>query len=199
MGFARWYVIDTEHPEFRAAWPQLVADARLIVDEVSARGISIRGGAGVGDPIVSVQYAEESVDGEVSIFERGAIWFNGDREARGGLRDLRHPAIKHPNEGMFTKTEELPYDLAVAAVMVRAKALAPAAVRLVPPGYDEIYDPSLDGGRPCWLISAWPPIGPSAVRARVRPAACSCAPARTAACGRPQPAGGERSEPPLMS
>jgi hypothetical protein len=148
MGFTRSYRVDTTHPEFEAIWPQLVADARRIVEELSARGIAVRGGLGTGDPIVTTERAEDSMDGLSYVFERGAIWINGDADAEEDCETfVIAPGVHEPAEWFFTKTGRLPYDVAVAAILIRAKLLAPSAVEVPSADTSEPDDPSLNEGR----------------------------------------------------
>ena len=59
----------------------------------------------------------------------GAIWLNGDENAGEDGETFGIAPGDAVVEG-FTKTYGLPYDLAVSAVLLRAKALAPEAVEL---------------------------------------------------------------------
>src|SRR4051794_10287574 len=111
MGFARWHVIDPEDPEFRAIFPQLVADARLIIDEVSARGVTIRGGFGVGEPIATTERVDASADdGHTAVYEGGAIFINGDEEAEEECESFLVTLDPVGVHATFTKTQHMPYD-----------------------------------------------------------------------------------------
>jgi hypothetical protein len=143
MGFTRYHRIDTEHPDFVAAWPQLVRDARAIVKAVRRQGIRVRGGDGEGAPLITSERTASSDEGCTDVvFASGVIWFNGDRASDEDCETFGlWPGMNQPRENWFTKTEACPYDVAVSAVLLRAKALAPTAVAI---GADVWDEPGVD-------------------------------------------------------
>jgi hypothetical protein len=54
----RCHTIDFSGGHFEAISPVLVGDARRIVDAVMARGVSLRGGFGSGEPVVTTERVE---------------------------------------------------------------------------------------------------------------------------------------------
>ena len=133
MGFTRGYRLDVTEPEFQAIWPQLVEDGRRIVEAVAARGVSLRGGHGSGEPVLTSQRTELDWPWEgVRVYERGVIYLNGDQE----LDEDAETFILVPlgemaevlSSGWYCKTEGAPYDVAVSAILLRAAALAPEHV-----------------------------------------------------------------------
>ena len=106
------------HPAYRTAWPTLLGDTRRIIDHVRALGIVIAGPDGRRAPLLDLT---------------DAIGFNGDAstDLAGVPFTLLAPLPQHPR-GPATATASVttnrkPYELAVAAVLLRAVLLVPDA------------------------------------------------------------------------
>lgn len=130
MGYTQSFAYKPDDPEFLAAWPQMVADARRIIGHAEdAHGLRV--GPGVAG-IPGRPAAETS---------RKAIWLNGaDGE---GFETFYMPGPgPDANERIdyqkgwfgdvdyvwsFCKTEQRPYDTIVAAILLRCHVLAPHA------------------------------------------------------------------------
>jgi hypothetical protein len=144
MGFSRYHEIDTDNPAFLEIWPQLVQDAARIVAAAGDEGVVLRGSWGRGRPIVT----DAAVDDEDSAthHERGAISFNGAADRGEDCEGfLVSPDMNEPRRSWFTKTERQPYDVVISAVLLRAKALAPAATRIGADHWGEPGDAWTDG------------------------------------------------------
>lgn len=107
-------------PRFRAAWPQLVADTTVILDHLAPRGIRTAGPHGHGEPLLTAT----------------TIIFNGRHpHARGDLylsldpRPVPGYSAQLGTDTLYTLTHcdtgNQPYNLAVTAVLLRARLLAP--------------------------------------------------------------------------
>jgi hypothetical protein len=119
MGYTHHYRYSPEHPSFRDAWPQMVTDAQRIVDRVQDAGVIILGFDGI--PPVSAtgiafggDYTQELTAESFIIspsLERLRPWhYNGAGVVQ-----------------TFCKTERYPYDLAVTAILLRCRSIAPDA------------------------------------------------------------------------
>lgn len=109
MGYTHYYRYTPDSPDFRAAWPRMVADAQRIVEAVRAEGIVITGFDGDED---------EELTGEPFVIS----------PTLDGL-----PSWEHDEHGVvtsFCKTECYPYDLAVTAILLRCHQIAPEAFQL---------------------------------------------------------------------
>ncbi len=118
MGYTNYWAYQPSHPAYGAAWPAIVQDTRRILDQIRATGIVLAGPDGLRAPVVDL--------------EEG-IAFNGDatRSLHGDAFQLFAPLPRHPR-GIPTATahcttRRLPYDLAVAAVLLRVALLVPDA------------------------------------------------------------------------
>lgn len=118
MGYTHSFVYQPGSAQYAAAWPAILSDTRWIMRAVRRHGVVMRGPAGTRQPVLDPQLA---------------ISFNGDAAA--GL-DLDPFTLNAPHPvgddapadcrvWRFVKTEERPYDLAVATVLLRAHILAP--------------------------------------------------------------------------
>lgn len=119
MGYTHRYAYRSADPSFRAAWPRMVTDARLIVERVRAAGIAL----------------PEDEDTPAVDDERILVG-GGDTEELDGdpLAIYRDPGVLPPfmvdERGVvrgFCKTDRCPYDLAVCTILLRCRLLAPDA------------------------------------------------------------------------
>jgi len=113
------------HPAYRTAWPTIVADTRRIIDHVHATGIVLAGPDGLREPVCD---------------PHEDIAFNGDatRSLHGDPCQLLAPLPRHPR-GIPTAvascaTGRRPYDLGVAAVLLRCVLLVPEAFAVASDG-----------------------------------------------------------------
>lgn len=119
MGYTHYYRYASRHPSFQAAWPLMVADARRVIERVRSTGVFISGFD--GRPAASI--------------DRIAFAGDDDNELSGEsfvittkLDDLYD--WEHDEQGVvtvFCKTERLPYDVAVTAILLRCHLIAPDA------------------------------------------------------------------------
>jgi hypothetical protein len=114
-------------PAYRSAWPGLVRDTRTILRAVSAAGIHLAGPAGLVAPVAD---------------DRVGIVFNGDahRSEHGQTFLLRPPAVREGSHGPMSvvdscRTDQLPYDVAVTAVLLRFKLLLPHTFTVLSDGH----------------------------------------------------------------
>ncbi|WP_436536031.1 hypothetical protein [Actinoplanes sp. HUAS TT8] len=120
MGYTHYWSVLVNDPGYQHMWPQLVADTARIIDAVRRAGIAIAGPHGWGLPVLDPGCA---------------ISFNGAAEP--GLSadtfTLAAPTIDEERPvwtANFCKTNLRPYDVAVAAVLLRARLLSPHALIL---------------------------------------------------------------------
>lgn len=124
-----YYTHRPSAPQYGAAWPQLLADARSIIERVRRLGVVIAGPEGFRRPVL----------------DPGAgIYLNGDAttDLDGDVLRLLPPTVPpaHPGTDLVetsVRTGAKPYDLAVTAILLRAFQLAPHAVAL---GSDNDFD-----------------------------------------------------------
>jgi hypothetical protein len=113
----RW-AYQPAHPAYHAAWPAILDDTGRILDHVAATGIIVAGPHGCGAPVID---ASEG------------IAFNGDATCglHGDPFTLLPPMPRHPRgiptATAFCATGRRPYDVAVAAVLLRLALLVPDA------------------------------------------------------------------------
>ncbi|GAQ46927.1 uncharacterized protein AtWU_09285 [Aspergillus tubingensis] len=125
MGYTHYYgVRDTHSTEWVTAWPQLVQDAKRVVD---ATDVPLSGPT--DDP------RDDHVTPPL-VDEIEGIDING-------VAKMSHePLIIHPKtirSFEFVKTEGKPYDAAVGCILLRARVLAPKQFRLRSDGsWDEM-------------------------------------------------------------
>jgi hypothetical protein len=152
MGYTHYMAYAPEDEQFKKAWPDILTDARLIVDHVTNElGIEIAGGVGEGEPVIGGE-------GPPSMpVLSGTIWLNGAGPREPEHEDLAHETLlidPHPGAARkmdqlrakgfvweFCKTARKPYDVAVGAILIRCHQHAPEAF---------VFDS--DGG---WLDGAW--------------------------------------------
>ncbi len=123
MGYSHYFAYDPTASSFVAAWPQMIADARLIAWFVqTSLDIPLANGDGNGEP---------------ELGER-RIWLNGPV-----VQGLGHEAFSiNPSASNatctqgaqpsrfahgFCKTARMPYDIAVTSILLRFHRLAPDA------------------------------------------------------------------------
>lgn len=119
MGYTHYYSYIPSHPSFEAGWPRVVADAERIVERVRAAGVLILG----------------FDDAPAASVERIAFAGDDDNELSGEsfvvtprLDDLYK--FQYDERGvvtLFCKTERFPYDVAVTAILLRCRIIAPDA------------------------------------------------------------------------
>jgi hypothetical protein len=127
MGYSHYHRLDPSHPQFREGWPRLVNDAQRVAQAVEKHGISLRGGYGVFEPVFSSDdVAVPDPWGGRMRFEGGAIWLNGDQDRDEECESFLITPSRGPE--FFTKTQGMPYDLAVSAILLRAHAIMPQAL-----------------------------------------------------------------------
>jgi hypothetical protein len=138
MGYAHYWAYQPTHPDYAAARPTILADTRSIITRITQAGIVVVGPHGTGEPVL------DQVDG---------IAFNGDAhhdrhaETFGLLAPLPpHPA-GIPTATAFRKTDREPYDLAVAAVLLRCRVLLPDIFSIASDG---AWEREWAGGAMCW-------------------------------------------------
>jgi hypothetical protein len=142
MGYTHYYRYDQGHPEFLASWPAMARDAGRIVDQLQAAGVIICGPDDGTPPVTPDGIAlggsvEDELDGE--LFEISP----------GSHKRKNKPRIVQG----FCKTERFPYDVAVAAILLRCHILAPQAFLIASDGqWDEEWREDL----------TWPRTGLSA-------------------------------------
>lgn len=142
MGYTHYFRFDSGDPAFVGAWPAMVADAERIVDRVRAAGVVIEGSDDGSPPVTSEGIAlggsvEDEIDGEFFTLSPSSH-----------RRKQKNKVVQG-----FCKTEHFPYDVAVAAILLRCHLLAPEAFLISSDGdWDE------DWGQD----STWPRTGLSA-------------------------------------
>ena len=114
--YTHHWVYQPGHPRYHQVWPTILEDSRRIIEQVRHAGIVIAGPDGYRRP------ALDPADG---------IGFNGDAtsDLDGNPFQLLAPLPTHPR-GIPTArtsctTRRKPYDLAVAAVLLRCRILLP--------------------------------------------------------------------------
>ncbi|MEU4427689.1 hypothetical protein AB0F81_44295 [Actinoplanes sp. NPDC024001] len=125
MAYSHYWSVPLTHPDYRAAWPRLVADTARIIDAVRGHGIVIAGPHGFGRPLLN-----PACD----------LSFNGDATSDLDGDTFRLPAPPAAGdatiwEANFCKTGRKPYDAAVAAVLLRARLLLPQVFLLSSDGH----------------------------------------------------------------
>lgn len=122
MGYTHYWTYLPRSAQFRAAWPVIAADAAVIAASLPARGILLRGPGGTGLP--EIGEARICIDGPPG---RASEAFHLSPDG---------PPLPVPALGLglpdgvafwFCRTDLLPYDLAVTAVLLRARQHAPAS------------------------------------------------------------------------
>jgi hypothetical protein len=117
VGYTHYWSVPPGDPRYATVWPGLVEDIRRIVDAVRGIGVVVAGPDGYRRPVLDVS------DG---------IAFNGDATADLDYETfiLASPGFGGPVRTEFCKTGRRPYDLAVAAVLLRCRLLLPGVFRI---------------------------------------------------------------------
>jgi hypothetical protein len=141
MGYTHRYSYCTTAAAFQHAWPQMVADARRIVERVEAAGVVLRQPGDESPPVtdecilVNGEAAEE-LDGEPLVIRR----------TTGGMQPAG--CDRTGNVRTFCKTHRFPYDLAVCAILLRCHRLAPEAFSIDSDGdWDDEWADGAQGPR----------------------------------------------------
>jgi hypothetical protein len=117
MGYTHYWSVPPGDPRYAMRWPGIVEDARRIVDAVRDLGVVIAGPDGHRRPLLHVSEG---------------IAFNGDATTDLDYETfaLAAPGFGGPPRTEFCKTGRRPYDLAVAAVLLRCRLLLPGVFRI---------------------------------------------------------------------
>jgi hypothetical protein len=112
MGYSHYWSVPPGDPRYAAKWPGIVEDTRRIVAAVRDMGVVIAGPDGRRRPVLD---------------PAGGIAFNGDATTDLDYETfaLAAPGFGGPPRPEFCKTGRRPYDLAVAAVLLRCHLLLP--------------------------------------------------------------------------
>ncbi len=116
--YSHYWAYQPSHPAYAKAWPTILDDTRRIIEHVRQAGTVIAGPDGHRRPIL------DPTDG---------VEFNGDAtsdldgEPFQLLAPLSPVSGGTPTATAFCKTSRKPYDLAVAAVLLRCTMLVPEA------------------------------------------------------------------------
>ena len=124
MGYTHYWTYRPDHPRYLQAWPAVVDAAGRIIARVRRGGITLAGPHGRGLPVLAT--------------EQG-IRFNGDATA--GL-DCESLVLDPPATGTamassvstFCKTNRLPYDVAVAGLLLFCQHLLPEVFAIASDG-----------------------------------------------------------------
>ena len=110
MGYTHYWSVPPGDPRYAARWPGIVEDTRRIVAAVRDLGVVIAGPDGYRRPVLDVSKG---------------IGFNGDATTDLDYETfaLAAPGFGGPARAEFCKTGRRPYDLAVAAVLLRCHLL----------------------------------------------------------------------------
>ncbi|MEV4199385.1 hypothetical protein [Micromonospora globbae] len=112
MGYTHYWSVPLSHRDYATAWPTLIDDTRRIIGAVRATGVVIAGPDGYRRPVLD---------------PAAGIEFNGDATTDLDYEAfvLQPPSLRPGYTRAFCKTGRRPYDLAVAAVLLRARLLLP--------------------------------------------------------------------------
>lgn len=137
MGYTHYWAYQPDHPAYRQAWPAIVDAAGRIVARVRRAGITIAGPAGHGQPQLDLA---------------GGVGFNGDAAVAldGETFTLMPPqdAAGLPQViSTFCKTNRLPYDVAVAGLLLLCQQLLPQIFTIASDGE---WDREWAHGAGCW-------------------------------------------------
>jgi hypothetical protein len=141
MGYTHLWEYAPETPQFREHWPQILADAQLIVAHAAAVNITLAGGDGSGaakldltDGIILNGDRASHEAGDSFVLDpapwRGWAEANktGDRGQRAWARAHKAQLAATGFDTAFCKTKRRPYDAVVCAILLRARYLAPEAI-----------------------------------------------------------------------
>jgi hypothetical protein len=110
MGYTHYFRYEPNHPSFRAGWAQMVRDAQRIVERVQAAGVVIEG-----------------FDDEPPVSTARIAFDSDEEEELDGESFVISPTAEQEVVRTFCKTERFPYDLAVTAILLRCRLIAPDA------------------------------------------------------------------------
>jgi hypothetical protein len=140
MGYSHYFTYTPAHPAYADAWPHIIRDTQRIVCAATAAGIVITGPDGYGAP---------TIDPEIG------IKLNGN--ARRGLHCesliIAPPAPRAAAPVWFCKTERRPYDVVVAATLLRAHLLLPDVFQI---GSDGAWEREWTNGVTRWQTAGRP-------------------------------------------
>jgi hypothetical protein len=137
MGYTHSWEVDPKHPQFLTTWPQILTDAERIAAHAQSLGIKLADGMGKGAPVIDSAGvylngpSDGDLDGDTFSFdpEPWLRWSDARRDGEHVWADGREQSYKSSGfDARFCKTKRLPYDVAVCAILLRARFLAPAAV-----------------------------------------------------------------------
>ena len=110
--YSHRYAYLPAHPAWVQAWPRILDDARAIVEQVRRSGVVIAGPDGLRRPVFDPAFGLD---------------FNGDAttDLAGDTFTIMAPLFTHPTVSAQARchTSAKPYDLAVAAVLLRCVQL----------------------------------------------------------------------------
>jgi hypothetical protein len=155
MGYAHHFRYNTALPAYQDAWPRMVADALTIVQAADRMQVTICGPHGDNAPKIS----------DTGIALNGSRWQASDHDSLVICPSVttQHARISMGAEPGFLsdtcKTGRRPYDVAVAAILLRCHLLAPEAFRI---NSDGRWDREWIYGAHRWEEDPAPPYGPSA-------------------------------------
>jgi hypothetical protein len=144
MRYAHRYAYLPADPAWAQAWPQILSDARTVIDAVRRAGIVIAGPDGYRRPVL------DPVEG---------IGCNGDAttDLDGDPFTLLTPLPigRVPVASAACRTGRKPYDLAVATILLRCAQLAPEVFVIDSDGSwgtDWLHGPRRAPGRVAWSV-----------------------------------------------
>ncbi len=157
--YSHYWGYDPIDPSFLAAWPQMVADARVIADYVrSELAITLADGLGGGEPQIDERAIclngsrREGLHYQTFAIwpEPWKVWAESAREGHRGW--AKSERLHYRQRGLvewFCKTARQPYDIAVAAILLRCQHLAPDAFAIDSDGSWEVdWQPALEPPTP---------------------------------------------------
>lgn len=134
MGYCHHFAYQPHHPEFISGWPQLTADAELIIAACARRGVRL------GPGVEGYQGKTAPEANERWIWLNGAPWgrlehetlliLGPGKEAEECVKQMADWFGKVSFVWASVKTQRKPYDLAVTAILLRARLLMPQAFGL---------------------------------------------------------------------
>ena len=127
MVYTHYWAYQPGSAQFTAIFPRLVADSRDILRCLSARGVSLAGPTGIGEPLLN----------DTIILVNGTRPESGENFALApgvGSGITANTSDGTPFCTDWCQTRRQPYDLAVTAILLRAAQLAPRQVALASDG-----------------------------------------------------------------
>lgn len=122
MGYTHYFAYSPLTEAFRKSWPAMVADTRDIVAHVQSLGVAVTGSMGRGQPEITERYI--ALNG---LIDHESLWIEPQPP---NYSIDPYGARQYASRGFvwsFCKTAWKPYDLAVAAILLRCRQLAPHA------------------------------------------------------------------------